>query len=317
MGSRAPDWIGRRVHQQSSLVPPADRDPDRFSPIFVLAPARSYSSVVTAMVGQHPALYGFPELVLFATSSMADRRPPDFEQAGLLRAVAQLEFGGQHSAHVENASRWLAERSPWPVACIYDHLLERVAPLIGIEKSPANTFSDESLARINRLYPKARLIHLVRHPTTTVTSIIRLCEYGARKAGRTTAPDLPARAYKTWYEVHRRIIVQTMHLEARHAMRVRGEDVVNHPRRELHRVAEWLDLPSHEAAIEAMCHPEMSPYAMFGPPNAPLGNDWQFLREPRLRRTTCPTSLEVPAAWRVPRSLQAAARRLANHFGYE
>lgn len=39
--------------------------PDTFSPVFVLAPARSHTSVVTQMLGQHPETYAFPELVLF------------------------------------------------------------------------------------------------------------------------------------------------------------------------------------------------------------------------------------------------------------
>ena len=49
-----------------ALISPPTRDPDRFEPVFVLAPARSYTSVISAMVGQHPDLVGLPELKLFS-----------------------------------------------------------------------------------------------------------------------------------------------------------------------------------------------------------------------------------------------------------
>ena len=41
-------------------------------PIFVLAAPRSYSSLVNAMIGQHPELYGVPELNLFQCETVAE-----------------------------------------------------------------------------------------------------------------------------------------------------------------------------------------------------------------------------------------------------
>jgi len=37
----------------------------RREPIFILAPARSYSTVTVAMLSGHPQIYGFPELLTF------------------------------------------------------------------------------------------------------------------------------------------------------------------------------------------------------------------------------------------------------------
>jgi hypothetical protein len=45
---------------------PPKLEPDRFAPVFVLAPAKSHSSVVTTMVGRHPDLADLLELKLFA-----------------------------------------------------------------------------------------------------------------------------------------------------------------------------------------------------------------------------------------------------------
>jgi hypothetical protein len=97
-------------------------------PVFVLSTARAYSSVVSTMIGQHPLLYGFPELKLFAcptigeveaslpgTSALIDRSP------GLVRAVAELLFGNQSLARPagrrmfdrrDAASRTIAIRVP-------------------------------------------------------------------------------------------------------------------------------------------------------------------------------------------------------------
>jgi hypothetical protein len=40
--------------------------------LLVLAPPRSFSSVVAAMLGQHPQMYGMPELQLFGAETMAE-----------------------------------------------------------------------------------------------------------------------------------------------------------------------------------------------------------------------------------------------------
>ena len=53
-------------------------------------------------------------------------------------------------------------------------------------------------------------------------------------------------------------------------MRVRGEDLLGEPDTYLRKIAEWLGLRTDEEAIEAMKHPEQSPYACIGPENALL-----------------------------------------------
>ena len=43
-------------------------------PVFILAPPRSYTTLICAMLGQHPELYGLPELHLFIAERMKGRR---------------------------------------------------------------------------------------------------------------------------------------------------------------------------------------------------------------------------------------------------
>src|SRR5277367_299883 len=51
---------------------PPLRDPCRFAPLFVLAPPRSYTSVIAAMIGQHPELAGLPELKPFSYRTVGE-----------------------------------------------------------------------------------------------------------------------------------------------------------------------------------------------------------------------------------------------------
>ena len=84
---------------------PPTREPGRFTPLFVLAPARSYTSVVATMIGQHPDLAGLPELKLFSYQTIGEleaslpsywiERGFTHRSPGLVRALAQLEFGKQ------------------------------------------------------------------------------------------------------------------------------------------------------------------------------------------------------------------------------
>src|SRR5262245_30909041 len=69
-------------------------------PLIILGAPRSFTSVVCAMLGQHPEMYGLPEVNLFVAETMAERRgliaQPPWSEHGLLRAVAQL-FGGEQT----------------------------------------------------------------------------------------------------------------------------------------------------------------------------------------------------------------------------
>ena len=74
------------------------------------------------------------------------------------------------------------------------------------------------------------------------------------------------------------------------------------------------------AAIEAMKHPERSPYAFLGPPRARYGADAYFLQDPILRpaRAGEHMSLEGPLEWRSDQAgFCEEVKVLARNFGYE
>ncbi len=297
---------------------PPTRNARRYAPLAILAPPRSYSSVVTSMIGEHPELYAFPELNLFRgeTLKCSLTFSPGggvVQQAGLFRAVAQIRDSEQTAASVRRAKLWLEARLHWHVEHVYDWLLAEIEPQMGVEKSPPTAATSESLARVRRFYPRARFLHLVRHPVTAIrsmhahwTGLDWLCPQ----------ERLTEFAAEAWYAIHRRIMLFGMKLPPAQVLRVRGEDVLERPTETLGVVADWLGIRSDQAVIDSMCHPERSPYANFGPPGAAGGNDPNFLCDPTLRSATYPPTTELPCEWKIPSDLELVIRRLAEHFGY-
>lgn len=305
------------------MVTQPQRRPGWFRPVFVLAPARSNSSVVAAMVGMHPQLYGFPELSLWRGETVGDlladrpgRRglPAKARTAGLARAVAEVFTGRQDTASVEWARKWLADRDGWEVAAVFDELQGRVAPLTALEKSPENSNRQDYLERLSAAYPEARFIHVTRHPVPTVKSM-----YRAWKPMRLwDVPDDLFHLYLigTWLFHHGRIRAFTESLAPQRWIRVRSEDVLNSPGRALAEICRWLGLDSGEAALESMKHPEKSPFARLGPHNAPGGNDPAFLASPKPRKVELPSSLELPGSWKVDPWTHVSMVEMATALGY-
>lgn len=297
-------------------------------PLFVLTLPHSFSSVVSQMLGQHPQMYGLPELNLFVAETMLERtgvlRPKPVRSSGLLRAVAQLLTGEQTVESVQVARRWLQYRRDSAAVSVFQELATMVAPRILVEKSPATVSRPQYLFRVREAFPNAAFIHLLRHPRTQCESFWKHWRTGGLLAGRldaldycTTPPTLDFQ--KLWFSRHSNIVNFLEGVPDRQKMRVRSEDLLAEPDRHCRRIVEWMELRSDAEAIEAMKHPERSPYACFGPPSAPAGNDRDFLSSPVLR-TVCrgdEPSLEGPLSWRMDRQgFSTEVKWLATKFGY-
>jgi hypothetical protein len=292
-------------------------------PVFLLSPPRSCSSVVAGMLGGHPRVYGFPELRLFIGDTVESvLRLPDegpvrwtlFARSGLIRAVAQVLFGSQSPRAVGAALAWLEGRAAWAPRQVLDVLLDRVSPLVGLEKSPETTSRAANLRRCLDAYPEARFVHLTRHPVATMASMIGHWQMGPA-AGRTVRETALAAA-RGWFGAHRRICELRDQLPRERFLRVRAEDALADPLAACERFASWLGLPFDPAAAGSMLHPECSPYACVGPPGAPGGGDPRFLRDPRLRLGRPSEPPCIPEEWGIGRVEREAIARLAAHLGY-
>lgn len=268
------------------------------------------------MVGQHPELYGFPELSLFAEETVGGleallraHSPFDFRYPpGLLRSLAQLHEGTQSAKGIERAQSWLDARRDWSAHRLYHYLLEQVHPRVGVDKSPQTAVTPGYLRRAIEMYPHARFLHLTRHPVAAVRSLQRHLRPGG-------CP--PAECVWYWLYVHRNIQKFTRRLPEQQVLRVRGEELLTHPKAVLPRIAAWLGVRTDAVAIQAMMRPEDSPYAQLGPENAQLGNDPSFLESPQLRRPEPTPPLQAPSDWGVDPTLWNRVAECARGLGYE
>lgn len=301
------------------------RDASRFSPVFVLATARSYSSVITTMIGQHPQLLGLPELKLFCYPTLGEleaslprfwaERGVSHRSPGLVRALAHLEFGSQEAKALLSARSWLADRRHWAGTNVLDFLLERIHPRVAIEKSPENVATDAALNRLTSGYPRARYIHLTRHPVTTQRSML---EHMRRIAPGSSFPGWPASGIAAWVDDQIRIMRFGASLSGSNYLRVKAEDLLNNSRLHLRSIASWLQVSGEKQAIEAMTHPETSPFAAFGPAESGVtgGNDPAFLRDPAPHSVEVMPTLDQPAGWEGHKSLWRTVVAVANQLGY-
>jgi hypothetical protein len=327
-----------RATAQARLAAPALINTPVERPIFVLAPPRSFSSIVSTMLGQHPQMYGLPGLELFAAETIGEWwdlcSDATFPMAhGALRAVAQLFFGEQREESVKLARGWLRRRAHFTTGYLLEVLAERVHPRIVVDKSMSNIYQPKSLRRSAQMFPGARFIHLVRHPHGHAESVLKFLRE-REKEGRVSAAHWIRRLaawpgvnndgteldpQRGWYVLHARIRKFLESVPSEQQLRIRGEDVVTDPDLHLRKIAGWLGLRTDAAAINEMKHPERSPYACFGPPGARFGNDRFFLENPALRPACAePQSLEGPVGWLGDgRGFSSDVRRLAGEFGYE
>lgn len=292
-------------------------------PLFILSTMRSFTSLVSTMLGQHPQAYGFPELNLFVADTLGavidfyrPNRPHGLD--GLTRAVAELEFGGQTDDTVTRATAWIDARRDWPTRRMMDHLLAAVAPRIGVDKSPVTVREPAMLRRLLAQYPDASLLHLVRHPRAVCHSIQRFHTWLDAHRGSHLARRV--RPEEVWVRTNRVILEETRRLPPGQVMRLQGERLLADPDRYLPQIAEWLGLDSGPQAVAAMLHPEASPYACVGPAGAGYGNDPNFLTDPVFHRQTGPVArpdLDSPLDWEGASGVFSRdTLKLAREFGY-
>jgi hypothetical protein len=293
-------------------------------PIFVLAPPRSFTSVFGGVLGQHPELLGSSEFDLFRAATVGEfielRWPR--QHAGIYRFIAQLYAGEQTIDAIEMAKRWLRVRQDRTTAEVHRELCASVAPRALVQKSPMYMRRLSYLERVLEAFPEARFIHLLRHPTGLSESALKfkdapvriLALGGVDRTGKEPVLDPQI----LWHDFHLRILRFQEKVPPEQWLRVRGEEFLADLDNQLPRIAEWLGISTAPEAIAAMKRPEESPFACFGPANAVLGNDPNFLHAPKLRPyKPREESLEGPLPWRQDgASYHPRVVEMARSFGY-
>ncbi|MCP5195230.1 MAG: sulfotransferase [Gammaproteobacteria bacterium] len=305
------------------------------APLFLLAPSRSFTSLICAILGQHPMLYGLPELNLFMAQTMEDFwQGTDSDGSrksiywpmmrhGLLRTVAQLYSGEQTIDSVAMAYRWIKTRSEKTTLEVYRELAAKIQPLRLVEKSPGYIRRWVYLQRLQEAFPHARFIHLVRHPRGQGESILKL------RVGKLMLLLLNSIDYSSatpvldpqifWRDSNQRIMKFLDGIPPERWLRIRGEDFITDMDAMLAQICAWLGLPCTAQDLQAMKHPEYSPFSGVGPITARLGNDINFLLDSQIRPARVHRyRLDEPLPWRPDgKPFSAPVIQLGRQFGYE
>jgi hypothetical protein len=276
------------------------------------------------MLGQHPQLYGFPELNLFVTDTIGELLELGDVKiggnssyvTGLIRAVAELEFGGQNDLTIQESIAWISERAHWSTKQMFTHLLEWIYPRIGVDKSPRTALSQRALDRALSSYPEARIIHLTRHPVSTLRSLQEThCRFSNNSLGVDTVWLHTFYAH-LWSQSQELITAVVRELGPKQALQVRAEELLTQTDKYLTMLLDWLNLPSKSHIIEAMKHPELSPYSQPAPLGLEGDGDPLFFESPKLRVPVLPQVLHLPSEWKLESKLVNKLDALAHQLGY-
>lgn len=291
-------------------------------PLFILAPPRSFTSVTCSMIGNHPEMFCLAETNLFSADTYAELERiytvrPRF-QHGLLRTVAELGLGGQTEEDIETAGTWLEEYHTATTAEIFADLMAWAEPRTVIDKSPIYVYNPGAIDRIKSAFPDARFLHLSRHPRATCESIYKTRQMAANAhAGVQLGSDANMTPDVMWLNPHLRIMEALEDVPTEQKMFLRGEALLANPPLYLRQIAEWLDIRTDQDAIDAMQRPEETPFSTMGPKNAPLGNDPNFMKEPKLRPfEEKPSDLDSPMSWDDSLVFDDVVKHYAMYFGY-
>ena len=296
-------------------------------PLFILGSPRSFTSLVCAVLGQNPRAYGVPELNLFIADTLRTLIDElggyrQLQLHGLLRAISHLYTGEQSLNALSMSRRWLLRRLNNTTAEIYQELCDRVSPLRIVDKSPVYSLKREYLDRINEAFPEAKYLHLVRHPRTQGESVMKVADgmmaILANSIDYSTDPPT-IDPQISWLSMQQNITNFLAGIPDERKMQLHGEYVLNNRVDALKKICRWCGLADDDLAIEAMLHPEDSPFACLGPLGAHLGNDINFLRSPALRDGEIRDAfLDGALSWRADgKGFSAEVIEMARTLGYE
>jgi hypothetical protein len=296
-------------------------------PIIILASPRSFTSLVCAMLGQHPQAYGVPEINLFITKNLQQlvnysKRNKGFMIHGLLRTIAQLYAGEQTRQTIEMAHRWLQRRIDCTTAEVYRELCAYVSPLKIVDKSPAYSKNLQVLNYIKETFPNAHYLYLTRHPRDQGKSVMKAPQaiatlIAADSIDYDTIPPTIDPQY-AWLRRQKKILDFLQTIPTSQQMHLRGEDLCNEPTLQLEKICSWLNFAWNEEIERIMLKTEDSPYACMGPWGAQWGNNPGFQQSPAFRyKPIKPSFLEGRLPWRSDdKGFMAEVVEMAQKLGY-
>lgn len=298
------------------------------APVFVLAAPYCGAARLAQRLAQHPALYALPELCLFLADRVDDlldiyRLSQGTHGDGLLRAVAQLQFGAQRDAEVEAARDWLAQRRTSTVGELLAELAALVAPRRLVIPDSESTLRPMDLARLRRHVAGARAIHLVRHPWTQGCLMAP-----ALKQRLFVPPDFKDHSWDPpmadpqipWLRCNANIErAFAAAPEALRRLRLETLESAADRTRALASLCDWIGVTSTPADLESMNADGEWVFGGHGPRAAPFGLEAEMLMPAPAadRQRAAQTALDQPLPWRPDAiGFDASVIAHAQRYGY-
>ncbi|HEV7506854.1 MAG TPA: non-ribosomal peptide synthase/polyketide synthase [Thermoanaerobaculia bacterium] len=236
-----------RVASFRALIPPARTAEEaavRNPPAaFILSPPRSGSTLLRVMLAGNPNLFAPPELELLSFRTLAERREAfpgrnSFWLEGATRGVMEIR-----RCSAEEAEALLAELEGRGATTreLYRLMQEWIGDRLLVDKTPSYALDLAVLRRAEEAFADARYVHLLRHPY----GMIRSFEEAKLEQVFFRHPhSLPRRelAELIWLVSQQNILQFLAEVPADRQLRVRFEELVAEPERELRRICEFLGL---------------------------------------------------------------------------
>lgn len=274
---------------------------------FILSSPRSGSTLLRVMLAGHPGLYSPPELHLLPFETMGDRQAElglSHLGEGLQRALMDLD-GITAAASQAQIERWVEEDRS--IGEVYHYLQARTGGRLLIDKSPSYGSDRHILDHSEILFSQAKYIHLVRHPYAVIESFSRLRMDKLLGAGGDNPFGL---AESIWMKSNQNILALAQAVRPEQYLQVIYEDLVQHPRRELLQICEFLGIDFDEALL----NPYGGDRLTDGLHEQSMGvGDPNFLHHQQI-------DPELANKWQqitLPHALKPATVELASKFHYE
>lgn len=231
------------------LPTPIDVDQTVGPPIFIVGFGRSGTTLMRLMLSAHPRVYICHELLFYAIEAMAD--PSLSGEEFLPRFLDSFEWLGIDASRIKaRVPPNLARRR---VGFVFREIMREKSAAYGKvrygDKSPYHSLY---LARIYRDFPDARVILMVRDPRNNVASVSRM-PFGSPR------DEVNCLMYE--------FVRHQVDPFSGRLLRVRLEDLVADPRREMTRVLDFVGEQWDEAVLDHRHHivdqGQMPPISIF------------------------------------------------------
>lgn len=298
------------------------------APVFILAAPYCGAARLAQRLAQHPALYALPELCLFMADRVDDllgifRISQGTHADGLLRAVAQLQFGAQRDGEIDAARDWLAQRRDSTVGELLAELAALIAPRRLVIPDSESPLRPIDLWRLRRHVAGARAIQLVRHPWTQGC----LMAHSLRQR-LFVPPDFKDHSWDPpmadpqipWLRCNANIessfasspeLMRRLRLEALESAESRAGALAT--------LCEWIGVSAAPDIVDSMCKADDWIFAGHGPRAAPYGLEAEMLAPPPQaeHERAAHAALNLPLPWR-PDSIgfDASVVAHAQRYGY-